>query len=161
MLDDTTSSPIPDAPASVVPRTLDRFVEAVSRAEGVGLTDVEVFTTLVVQTDHSVYQITVLQPHTRQVVVQGGAFFPDRRLACLSGSSFGSSCLKLGWGSVCGWSCTPRTSGSSRRRCDPWRWNRWRHSNRARRDEASETSFRSSLRPFWSFGSGRALVARV
>ena len=73
-------SAIRDVSSSVVPRhrTLDGFVEAVSRADGVGLTDVEAFTTLVVQTDHSVYQITVLQPHTREVVVQGGAFFPDR-----------------------------------------------------------------------------------
>ena len=78
-------------------RTLDGFVEAVSRADGIGLTDVDVFTTLVVQTDNSVYQITILQPHAREVLVKGGAFFPKRTRACLSGSSFGGSCLKLGW----------------------------------------------------------------
>ena len=83
----------------VVPRhrTLDGFVEAVSHAEGVGLADVDAFTTLVVQTDNSVYQITILQPYAREVYVQGGAFFPERTRACLSGSSFGGSCLKLGW----------------------------------------------------------------
>ena len=99
MLDDTTSSAIRDAPSSVVPRhrTLEGFVEAVSRAEGVGLTDVDAFTTLVVRTDNSVYQITILQPYAREVLVQGGAFFPERTRACLSGSSFGGSCLKLGW----------------------------------------------------------------
>ena len=32
-----------------------------------------------------------------EVVVQGGAFFPARPRAGLSGSSFGGSCLKLGW----------------------------------------------------------------
>ena len=32
-----------------------------------------------------------------RVLVQGGAFFPERTRACLSGSSFGGSCLKLGW----------------------------------------------------------------
>ena len=78
-------------------RTLDGFVEAVSHAEGVGLADVDPFTTLVVQTDNSVYQITILQPYAREVYVQGGAFFPERTRACLSGSSFGGSCLKLGW----------------------------------------------------------------
>ena len=78
-------------------RTLDGFVDAVSQADGIGLTDVDAFTTLVVQTDNSVYQITILQPHAREVFVQGGAFFPERRRACLSGSSFGGSCLKLGW----------------------------------------------------------------
>ena len=78
-------------------RTLDGFVEEVSQADGIGLTDVDAFTTLVVQTDNSVYQITILQPHRREVFVQGGAFFPERRRACLSGSSFGGSCLKIGW----------------------------------------------------------------
>ena len=78
-------------------RTLDCFVEAASQADGVGLTDVDTFTTLVVKTDNSVYQITIVQPYKREVVVQGGAFFPERTRAYLSGSSFGGSCLKLGW----------------------------------------------------------------
>jgi len=99
MLDNTTSSAIRDAPSSVVPRhrTLDGFVEAVSQADGIGLTDMDAFTTLMVQTNNSVYQITILQPRRREVVVQGGAFFPERTRACLSGSSFGGSCLKMGW----------------------------------------------------------------
>ena len=62
-----------------------------------GLTDVDTFTTLVVKTDNSVYQITIVQPYKREVFVQGGAFFPERTRAYLSGSSFGGSCLKLGW----------------------------------------------------------------
>ena len=78
-------------------RTLDGFVAAVSRTEGVSLTDVDPFTTLVVRTDNSVYRITILTPHLREVLVQGGKFFPARTRACLSGSNFGGSCLKLGW----------------------------------------------------------------
>ena len=78
-------------------RSLDGFTEAVSQADGIGLTEVDAFTTLVVQTDNSVYQITILQPYRREVSVQGGAFFPERTRAYLSGSSFGGSCLKLGW----------------------------------------------------------------
>ena len=78
-------------------RTLNGFVEAASQADGVGLTDVDTFTTLVVKTDNSVYQITIVQPYKREVFVQGGAFFPERTRAYLSGSSFGDSCLKLGW----------------------------------------------------------------
>ena len=84
---DTSSrvSPEPARPQSqdqtvtvAVPRhrTLDGFVDAVSQADGIGLADVDAFTTLVVQTDNSVYQITILQPHARDVYVQGGAFFP-------------------------------------------------------------------------------------
>ena len=95
---DTTHHPRRRSP-DVVPRhrTLDGFVEAASRANGIGLIDVDAFTTLVVRTDNSVYRITILKPHTREVLVEGGAFFPERTRACLSGSSFGGSCLKLGW----------------------------------------------------------------
>ena len=81
-------------------RTLNGFVEAASQADGVGLTDVDTFTTLVVKTDNSVYQITIVQPYKREVFVQGGAFFPERTRAYLSGSSFGGSCLKLVKGGV-------------------------------------------------------------
>ena len=90
---------LPKPASDVVPRqcTLDGFIETVSQTQGVGLTDVDVLTTLVVQTENSVYHITILQPYTREVLVQGGAFFPARTKAWLSGSSFGGSCLKLGW----------------------------------------------------------------
>ena len=51
-------------------RTLDGFVEAVSQADGIGLTDLDAFTTLVVRTDNSVYQITILRPHLRAIRVE-------------------------------------------------------------------------------------------
>ena len=105
MTRDTTSlstpkpQPLETACPDLIPRhcTLDGFIDAVSQTDGVGLADVDAFTTLVVQTDNSVYEITILKPHRREVLVQGGAFFPVRTRACLSGSSFGGSCLKLGW----------------------------------------------------------------
>ena len=78
-------------------RTLDGFVEVVSRADGIGLSEVDALATLVVRTDNSVYQITILQAYTREVIVKGGVFFPTHTRACLNGSSFGGSCLKLGW----------------------------------------------------------------
>ncbi len=78
-------------------RTVDGFIKAVSQADGISLIEVDAFATLVVRTDNSVYRITILKPHAREVLVQGGAFFPERTRACLSGSSFGGSCLKLGW----------------------------------------------------------------
>ena len=59
--------------------------------------DVDASTTLVVRTDNSVYRITIVGPYAREVLVQGGKFFPERTRACLSGSTFGGSCLKLGW----------------------------------------------------------------
>ncbi len=96
MRDDTRS---PNPPADVVPRhcTLDGFVEATSQANGVGLADVDAFSTSVVRTRNSVYHITILRPYAREVLVQGGEFFTARTRACLNGSSFGGSCLKLGW----------------------------------------------------------------
>ena len=94
----TTPHPRRRSP-DVVPRyrTLDGVTKAALQADGIGLIDVEAFTTLVVRTDNSVYRITILQPHLREVLVQGGKFFPERTRACLSGSNFGGSCLKLGW----------------------------------------------------------------
>ena len=82
--------------ADLVP-TLGGFTKAVSQADGIGLIDVDAFATLVVRTDNSVYRITILTPHLREVFVQGGKFFPERTRACLSGSNFGGSCLKIGW----------------------------------------------------------------
>jgi hypothetical protein len=78
-------------------RTLDGFVETVSQAHGVGLAEVDAFSTLLVRTDNSVYEITILQAYTREVIVKGGVFFPTHTRACLSGSSRGGGCLKLGW----------------------------------------------------------------
>ncbi len=86
---DTAPHPSHRAP-EVVPRrcTLDGFIEEVSRADGIGLIDVDAFTTLVVQTENSVYQVTILKPHAKEVLVQGGAFFPVRTKACLNGLEF-------------------------------------------------------------------------
>ena len=90
--DDTSSR-------ALVPRhrTLDGVIEAMSQTAGIKLIDVDAFTTLVVRTDNSIYRITILKPHAREVLVQGGKFFPARTRACLSGSTFGGSCLKMGW----------------------------------------------------------------
>ncbi len=94
----TTSHPSRRSP-DVVPRyrTLDGVVAAMSQADGIALLDVDAFATLVVRTDNSIYRITILKPHLREVLVQGGKFFPERTRACLSGSTFGGSCLKIGW----------------------------------------------------------------
>ena len=41
-----------------------------SQADGIGLIDVDPFTTLVVRTDNSVYRITIRKPHAREVVLK-------------------------------------------------------------------------------------------
>ena len=83
MASDPSSSP------DLIPRhrTLDGFVDAVSQADGIALLEVDAFTTLLVRSRNSLYRITILTPHLREVVVQGGAFFPERTRACVSGSS--------------------------------------------------------------------------
>ena len=81
----------------VVPRPLDGFIEAAAQAGGIGVIQLDAFTTLVVQTAHSVYRITILKPYAREVLVEGGTHFPERTRAYLSGSSAKGRPLKLGW----------------------------------------------------------------
>ncbi len=97
--DEVRTHPKASADAVVVPRraTLDGFAEEVSHADGIGLADLDPITTLLVRTENSLYQITVLQPRQTNVLVQGGEFFPETTQARLSGSSFGGSCLKMAW----------------------------------------------------------------
>jgi hypothetical protein len=71
------------------------FAEVVERAEGVHLRRLPPFTTLMVLTMNSLYQVVVIDGS--DVYVQGGAHFPDPTPATLVGSTIGGSCLSLGW----------------------------------------------------------------
>lgn len=51
--------------------------------------------TLVVRTQNSCYEITIVAPATGDVLVRGGRFFPEPTPATVSGSSLGGSCLKV------------------------------------------------------------------
>jgi hypothetical protein len=75
--------------------TLDGFVSEAATGTGVLLRDLEPLTTLIVHTRNTRYRIIVTRGD--EVVVQGGAFFPDPTPAHLDGASLGSSFLKLGW----------------------------------------------------------------
>jgi hypothetical protein len=61
--------------------------------DGVQIDQIEELTTLAVQTTNSVYEITVLNGHTGEVLVRGGAF-PARTPVRLEGSTCGGSILK-------------------------------------------------------------------
>src|SRR5207247_10619702 len=50
---------------------------------------------LAVQTENSVYEITVVSGRTGEILVRGGRFFPEFTPARLAGSSLGGSFLKL------------------------------------------------------------------
>ena len=83
----------------LVPRrcTLDGFTAQVARTDGVYLRDLDPITTLRVQTENTLYEITVPRPPESSVLVRGGRFFPKTTAASFGGSSFGGSCLKLAW----------------------------------------------------------------
>ena len=98
-MDESTSTTPPVADGVVVPRrcTLDGFATEVSQTDGIGLADLDPITTLLARTQNSRYQIVVVQPRQKAVLVQGGPFFPQATRAVLSGSNFGGSLLKVAW----------------------------------------------------------------
>ena len=63
--------------------------------DGVQVNELDELETLSIETMNHTYEITVIDPGTAEVLVRGGEFFPERRLAHLSGASLGGSFLKL------------------------------------------------------------------
>jgi hypothetical protein len=63
---------------------------------GVQLETLGDLTEIRVQTRNSVYEITVIDGASREILVRGGQFFPERTPARLAGSSMGGSFLKIG-----------------------------------------------------------------
>ena len=64
--------------------------------DGVQLDDLEEFGTLVIQTENSTYEVTVIDPAEGDVLVRGGELFPRWTPVVLSGATFsGGSLLKL------------------------------------------------------------------
>jgi hypothetical protein len=62
--------------------------------EGVQIDQIEELTTLAVRTTNSLYEVTVLDGHTGEVLIRGGEFFPERTPVRLEGSTCGGSILK-------------------------------------------------------------------
>ena len=83
----------------MVPRhcTLDGFAEEALANDGVDVAELDSLTLLQVQTQNTLYQVTLLDPLTSQVLIRGGSFFVVPTIATLSGSSFGGSFLKSRW----------------------------------------------------------------
>ena len=98
--DTTTSERVRLSESGVfVPRrcTLAGFSDEVAHRDGVYLRDLDPITNLRVQTENTLYEITVPRPPRSVVLVRGGRFFPKTTEASFGGSSFGGSCLKLAW----------------------------------------------------------------
>src|SRR5688572_19966136 len=66
-----------------------------SDGDGLSLLDLQPFTTLLVRTRNSVYQMTVVQGS--DVIVQGGRSFPVAKAGYLLGSTFFGSTVKRAW----------------------------------------------------------------
>lgn len=64
-------------------------------SDGVQLEQLDPLETLVVRTRNSTYEIVVVNPHSAEVLVRGGRFFPVYTPVVLSGASLGGSFLKL------------------------------------------------------------------
>jgi hypothetical protein len=76
---------------------------------GIQIDQIEELTTLAVRTTNSLYEVTVLDGHTGEVLVRGGEFFPVRTPVRLEGSTCGGSILTaFTW--VCGWRSSPSLS---------------------------------------------------
>ena len=63
---------------------------------GLQLDTVDDMDRLVVFTQNSTYEITVISPRSNEILVRGGRFFPEFTPARLAGSSLGGSFLKMG-----------------------------------------------------------------
>jgi hypothetical protein len=63
--------------------------------DGVVIDELSPHDRLIVRTRNSTYEIIVAVPHTAEVLVRGGAFFPDFTPAHVAGSSLGGAFLKL------------------------------------------------------------------
>jgi hypothetical protein len=74
--------------------TLDGFAAATS-GPGVALRQLEPLTELMVETRNTRYRIVV--SHDADILIQGGAFFPDPTPAHVEGASLGGNLLKVGW----------------------------------------------------------------
>jgi len=98
MSSDTSSIQRPGAgSATLIARgaTLDGFTAEAAAGAGVLLRDLDPLTSLVVHTRNSRYHVVVSAG--AEILIQGGAFFPEPTAARLDGASLGSSFLKVGW----------------------------------------------------------------
>src|SRR5688500_20115034 len=92
--DSSVIRPLVDRTVPTEAATLDGFAAAIL-GPGVALRQLEPLTELTVQTRNTSYRIVVA--HAADIVIQGGAFFPDPTRAHVEGSSVGGNLLKIGW----------------------------------------------------------------
>ena len=93
MADASTSRATPLFPTTTA-ATLDSWSGRQWR-EGLQLATLNTLDVLHIRTRNTLYEITILDAASAEVLVRGGRFFPEHRRAVLSGSSLGGAFLKL------------------------------------------------------------------
>ena len=63
--------------------------------DGVQVNELPPLEQLIVRTRNTTYAMTVLSPHTGEVMVHGGRFFPEPTRVRVAGASLGGSFLKI------------------------------------------------------------------
>lgn len=64
-------------------------------SDGLLINQLSSFDRLTIRTRHSTYEMVVVAPETAEVLVRGGAYFPEFTRVRVAGSSLGGSFLKL------------------------------------------------------------------
>ncbi len=64
-------------------------------SDGLLINRLSSFARLTIRTRHSTYEMVVVAPETAEVLVRGGAYFPEFTRVRVAGSSLGGSFLKL------------------------------------------------------------------
>ena len=72
---------------------------AVPRDDSIQLDSCPQFQWILMRTRRSVYDLIVLSGKAGEVMIRGGSFFPEFRLATIVGSTLGGSAVRLG--SIC------------------------------------------------------------
>ena len=92
------AEPSPGSTAVTTARSTAMTLESWSRRDwgaGVQVGCLNALDVLHVRTKNTLYEITILDAASAEVLVRGGCFFPEHRRAILAGSSLGGAFLKL------------------------------------------------------------------
>lgn len=79
--------------------TLEGFAEAVEKNDGLAINSLPLGTVLLLETQHSHYRLTILNPNTREVIIssEDSKVIRDSVKGILNGSTFGGSMIRNGW----------------------------------------------------------------
>ncbi len=63
--------------------------------DGVQVESLEDLSRLIIRTENSTYEVTIISGRSGEILIRGGKFFPEFTAARLAGSSLGGSFLKV------------------------------------------------------------------